>query len=313
MTKKSLHITNGDSLTNYLTSLNFEGDTLTWHEMLCEGPTLPNIDSPEFFNKRKSFLKTFYNIELSDYSFDKSLKILDNIGNYKEINLWFEYDLFCHINLIAAISLLYQKDIKKPLYLICSGRIENEKDLKGLAELTPLQLKNQYQNKVQLDQKDIDLAILLWQTYCGKDHNIFKPYITQKSNFKYLTNCLKAHLKRFPNSVTGLNTIEENILKLIKLQKIKSLHHLMGYCLNYQGFYGFGDMQFNRLFDKLKPFYKITKKRIKLSKIGKKVLSKKIKFAVKIDCNITFGGVKQSDFVFDTHQNKLLKSVENVN
>ncbi len=48
--------------------------------------------------------------------------------------------LFCHINLIAVISLLHQKEINLPLYLVCSGRIEGEKNLKGLAELTPEQL-----------------------------------------------------------------------------------------------------------------------------------------------------------------------------
>ena len=30
-------------------------------------------------------------------------------------------------------------------------------------------------------------------------------------------------------------------------QEIKSLHHLLGYALNYQGYYGFGDLQLKRL------------------------------------------------------------------
>jgi hypothetical protein len=42
---KILHITNGDSLTEYLTELGFSGDFLTWQEMLCEGPTIPDINS----------------------------------------------------------------------------------------------------------------------------------------------------------------------------------------------------------------------------------------------------------------------------
>ena len=44
-----LHITNGDSLTDYLRDLGFTDTILTWQEMLCEGPSIPAIDSKEFF------------------------------------------------------------------------------------------------------------------------------------------------------------------------------------------------------------------------------------------------------------------------
>ena len=63
---------------------------------------------------------------------------------------------------------------------------------------------------------DIDLTIALWRTYCGKDHNILKPYIVKESSFKYMSNCLKAHLQRFPYQNNGLGIIEQNILKIIK-------------------------------------------------------------------------------------------------
>ena len=45
MSKTSLHITNGSVLTERLEELNIEGDYLTWHEMLSEGPTTEQIDS----------------------------------------------------------------------------------------------------------------------------------------------------------------------------------------------------------------------------------------------------------------------------
>jgi len=38
MAKNCLHITNGNSLTDYLRELDFTEDILTWQEMLCEGP-----------------------------------------------------------------------------------------------------------------------------------------------------------------------------------------------------------------------------------------------------------------------------------
>ncbi|WP_299116784.1 DUF1835 domain-containing protein [uncultured Winogradskyella sp.] len=313
MTKTALHITNGDSLTNYLRELDFKEDILTWREMLSEGPTVPLIDSEAFYNTRKSFLAEYYDVNPIDYNLSESIAILDNVEAYKEINLWFEYDLFCHINLIAVISLLHQKEINKPLYLICSGRVEGEKDLKGLPELSSEELEEHYQNRVLLTQDDIDLAITLWRTYCGKDHNIFKPYITKNSNFKYLTNCLKAHLERFPNQKTGLCAIEENILKLIKEKDIKSEHHLLGYCLNYQGYYGFGDIQFQRMVNKLTDFFKATDKKLILTRKGHEALLGEHNLATEINNNIIYGGISRLDYQFSTTENKLIKTVSHVN
>ncbi|RZW40183.1 MAG: DUF1835 domain-containing protein, partial [Flavobacteriaceae bacterium] len=44
MKSSILHITNGNSLTDYLKELDIVGDILTWQEMLCEGPTISNIN-----------------------------------------------------------------------------------------------------------------------------------------------------------------------------------------------------------------------------------------------------------------------------
>ncbi len=81
----------------------------TWHEMLCEGPTCEIVDSQQFLNIRKAFLSDFYQIEIDEYAFQEDLKIFNNLDDYSDIILWFEYDLFCHVNLIAIISLLQQK------------------------------------------------------------------------------------------------------------------------------------------------------------------------------------------------------------
>ena len=67
MEKKTLHITNGNSLTDYLQELDIKGEILTWEEMLCEGPLVESIDSELFLNTRKEFLNTTYNIEIDEY------------------------------------------------------------------------------------------------------------------------------------------------------------------------------------------------------------------------------------------------------
>lgn len=309
MQKQILHITNGSSLTNYLKELDFEGVFLTWEEMLCEGPTVASIDSDDFFNKRKSFLNRVYKIEIDEKEYRKELGKLDNWKNYQEVVLWFEYDLFCHINLIAVISLLHQREIDLPMYLVCSGRVEGEKNLSGLAELNADQLLNHFENKIQLNSEDKDIAIALWRTYCGKDHNIFKPYIVKPSSFPYLSNCLKAHLKRFPDSKNGLNTLEMNILEIVRTSNIKSRHHLLGYALNYQGYYGFGHIQLERIISKLSIFFTESKENITLNRKGHEALINQHNFATELNNDLDYGGVNRLNFQFNIEENRLIKTI----
>ncbi|MFK7833382.1 MAG: DUF1835 domain-containing protein [Winogradskyella sp.] len=313
MTKNALHITNGNALTNYLRELNFTEDMLTWQEMLCEGPTIPAIDSEEFFKIRSQFLKTYYDIEVDAEDMLKELSMLDDVEDYTEINLWFEYDLFCHINLLGVINLLHQKEINKPLYLICSGRVKGEKNMKALGELNAEQIKSHYKNKVLLTQDDIDMAIALWRTYCGTDHNILKPYIVKNSSFKYLSSCLKAHLKRFPHYQSGLGTLEAHILNLIKQNDVKSEDHLLGYCLNYQGYYGYGDMQLKRKIKELHFFFDKTEDGLELNRKGHEALLKQHNFASEVNNDMTYGGVNRLEFQFSEDQNKLIKTIPNGN
>lgn len=309
MTKQILHITNGGSLTAYLNELQLEGEIVTWQEMLCEGPTQEIVHTDELIKDRRHFLGEFYDVDLDMDKVDFALTQLDNANErYYEIVLWFEYDLFCHINMLAVINLLLQKKINLPMHLVCSGRISGSKELKALGELSTGQLMKHYKDKVELTDNDIELAQTLWQIYCGVDHNLFKPFIVKSSSFKYLNNCLKAHLERFPDTITGLNILETNILKLIKENEIKSKHHLLGYALNYQGFYGYGDLQLERIIDYLKPFYTITEDGIELNRKGHETIHGQYNAFGEFKNDMIFGGVKKLDFQFNKLENKLVKS-----
>lgn len=314
MKKNILHITNGGYLTKYLNELEITGEKLTWQEILCEGPTQEMVHTNEFIELRSDFLSEFYNVQLDFKKIEFGTEQLNTPERYSEIVLWFEYDLFCNINMIAVISLLKQKKIELPIYLVCSGRVAGEKTLKALTELKSGQLIKHYKNKVLLNESDIDLAKTVWGIYCGKDHNLLKPFIVQSSSFQYLSNCLKAHLERFPDPTDGLNILEKNILKLVRDNTINSRHHLLGYALNYQGYYGFGDMQIERIIDDLSEFFTETDKSLTLNSSGQDVLIGKYSydFSSKTGRNMVFGGVKKYDFNFSKAQNKLIKAPHNV-
>ncbi len=304
---RTLHITNGNALTHYLQELNYDGDFLTWQEMLCEGPTRELVDSDEFFEVRKQFLLDFYDIEVNEEELRSEIDILNHLEPFTEIILWFEYDLFCHINLMAVISLLAQKQVQLPIFLVCSGRVEGERDLKSLSDLTPAQLKSHYASKIRLTKNDIDLMKSLWKTYCGSDHNLFKSNIVQQSAFKYVSNCLKAHLERFPDTISGLSILEHNILVILDKYSVNTRQHLLGYALNYQGYFGFSDMQLRRKIDRLSIFYDESSDGIQLNEIGRKALNGLQNVSSLLNNDMPLGGVNRSEFQFSKEQNKLIK------
>ncbi|WP_103068575.1 DUF1835 domain-containing protein [Aquimarina sediminis] len=311
MGKNTLHITNGDSLTNRLKEINLvTGEFFVWREMLCEGPTEIKIETENSIKTRKTFLKKYYRIPHSDYEekFVSQLKKLDDLSKYNEIILWFEYDLFCHINMIAAISLLLRKEIKDtPIYLVCSGRIEHEKKLFGLCELSDALLKDQYQNKILLNIDDLEFASHVWTLYCESKPQKIAGQIKRNSSFEYLSICLRAHLQRFPNMLTGLNVLEHNILEMVDNYQIKNVKQLMGYALEYQGYYGYGDMQMKRVLARLFQFLNQTKDQLLLSERGKLALQHKKNFYNTQILNWYYGGVKKYDYLYNDETHSLLK------
>lgn len=307
MEKKSLHIVNGDSLYEQMLRLDLKGEVIIWRELLCEGPTLQEIDDA-FFQLRKKFLSNAYGISAENYEkrFISEIERLKAFEDFDEIVLWFEFDLFCHINMLAAIHLIQSKR-KVPITLVCSKKLPGEKEFKPLSLLKINELKNHYSNRIALDDNDIEVALLIWELYCGNNPMKLKPQIKTKTNFEYLSSCIRAHIERFPNSITGINSLEKNILKLIQNHKITSEHHLLGYALQYQGYYGYSDTQMQRLLDKLTIFYELREDQIVLSEKGLQVFNGRKNFYRELKDDERFGGVAMFDYLYEPESHRLLK------
>ncbi len=304
-----LHIVNGDNLGDRLQALQYDGDFLIWREMLCEGPTTSNLLNKRFVDKRKKFLQEVYNITPDNYehSFISQLEQLKNAPACGEIILWFEYDLFCHLNMMACLRHLKKLKRKEKITLVCSGRVKKDRDLKGLSELSDKLLQQHYTDRITLTEDDLDLAHLVWSYYSKGRVRKLKPKIAKDSSFKYLSSCLRAHKERFPSNITGLNTLETTILKLIKQERIVSRNQLCGYALQHQGYYGFGDMQLFKIIDKMAPFYEVEEKVFTLNRKGNQALNGDDNFFNLMEDDTRLGGNDKYGYVYDAVKNKLIK------
>lgn len=311
MNPSILHITNGDSTTAYLKSLGFKGDFITWREMLCEGRTSIDVGSESFWKTRFEFLKSSYKVTKKSF-IDLTLKeyrSLCQTKGQKEIVLWFEYDLFCQINLIALVSWLKRYRKGEKVTLVCSGDVEGFDKKLGLCELNNEQIQQHFDNRVELSIDDIEYADYVWQLYCS-DSPLRLDTVKQFNpahKFLYLDDALDLHLKRFPSVENGLNYVENYILKIAQETEPKSKHQLVGNLLRNQEDLGFGDLQYSQKLDKMKGLF-TSFHPVKLSRKGKKVVQNQLNFYQSLRTDTAYlGGVKKYSYLYHNATDKMLK------
>ena len=305
-----LHITNGDSFTQRLGNLRLKGDVITWREMLCEGPTLTNVGSESFWKTRFEFLNKNYKVSKSSF-IEKTLKEYRSLCNHKQqdqIVLWFEYDLFCQVNMLAVISWLKTHRKYAEITLVCSGKEDSSDKLYGLNELSDEQLLKRYENKVVLKQDDIEYADYVWQLYCS-DNPMRLENLTDFKNyqFDYLSEAVTSHLHRFPSIKNGLNAMENNILQLSLDKNLKDKKELLDTVLKNQGTLGFGDSQYERAIFRLKPLFNSFNP-VKLTQKGKSILEGQTNYYANIqDNNVYLGGALKYNFLYNNNSDRILK------
>ena len=311
MSSSILHITNGDSTTNYLKSLQIKGEYITWREMLCEGKTSIDVGSETFWKTRFKFLKSSYKVSKKTF-IDYTLKEYRNLcqkKNQQEIVLWFEHDLFCQINMIALLSWLKKYRSGEKISLVCSGDVIGSEKRLGLSQLNKEQINTHYQNRVELTQDDIEYADYIWQLYCSDSplrlETVYK--FNPMSPFVYLTDAIAMHLKGFPSIENGLNSIENYIIQTANETDPSSKNDLVSNLLKNEEGYGFGDTQYLQKIDKLKTLF-TSFDPVKLSRKGKKVLDNQLNlYRVLRDENAYLGGTRQYSYLYHHASNKLLK------
>lgn len=305
-----LHITNGDSFTQKLKTLKLKGEIITWREMLCEGKTETNVGSESFWKTRFDFLHKNYKVSKS-WFVEKTLKEYRSLCNHKQqdqIILWFEYDLFCQINMLAVLSWLKKHRRYAEIYLVCSGDEDETNRLYRLNDLSDEQLLNSYENKLKLSQNDVEYADYVWQLYCS-DNPIRLENLIDFDNyqFDYLSDAIKVHLRRFPTIKNGLNELENRVLQFSLQQKPKSKKELLSSLIQNQGFYGFGDTQYERVITNLRPLFSSFNP-VRLSRKGKEILEGKTNYYSQIRDNEDYlGGALKYNFLYNTESDRILK------
>ncbi len=297
---KNLHILNGESTLSLFKQSNLEGDTFVWQEVLCEGPTQQNITTDEFWKERTEFMTKFFEITEEDFS-EKVVtpfrKLEKEIDVYSEIILWFEYDLFCQINMIALLSWLKDLDLTGQISLICVGESEESENLIGLGQVPAEKYPELYDKRVKLNTRELTHAQDTWQTYCSQyPDDLYNFILLKMEEFQYLPAALECHLKRFPFSNNGLTEIENKAIELYQ-SGIHDDFKIVGQLLRWQSHYGFGDLQYFNTLEFLKSVLEINR--------GDDLEAYKSELTTHLNRDYKLGGANVSQWIWDTNEKAL--------
>ncbi len=274
---KTLHILNGDSTAQIFSRSTIQGDVIIWREMLCEGSLHKDVGSDVFWKKRYAFFEVEIGVSKIEY-FDKTIKELikiEDASNYNKIVLWFEYDLFCQVNLMALCVFLlkyYRKDIN--YYLVCTGHEKGKSYLQTLSDYSSDEYQTLYKDKIKLTRNNLLFAKQSWELYVENNKETLKEFdFDQCSKFNYLQQAINQHLQRF-SSQNGLNQIENKILRIINTG-VSDRNSIVNELLLWQQketVYGFADSQYFLYLKKLDDYYTIKNEMIILNNKEKKML-----------------------------------------
>ncbi len=254
-----LHILNGSAVRPSLEASGLDlsppNDVVVWREMLCEGPTLPEVDQPGSIEVRARFLADHMAGEVDERSYQQRWspemhRLLTFAG--REVVLWFEYDLFCQINLLAALHLISLRHPRKAVSLVCTG-LSSAGQWTTLGMVPPAEWQKLYMRRQPLDADVIDFGSLVWQTYCSDSHGDLMHLIQQcPSVLLDLGPALHRHLQRFPSRLDGLTVLERYVLRRLISGPVES-GAFLGELVRVFHDYGYGDLQWKALLQSMHP------------------------------------------------------------
>ena len=238
--KNIFHITNGDYLAEDLKKTSIEGKIIVCREALISG-NLKAESLEEFWEIRAKSISEDYNVSKESY-YEKSVsefeKVL-NISEDSEVNLWFEDDLFCQVNLWFCISLLSNINDLKIYRIFPKTTVGNH--WKGFEDSDNSDLKKSLKSRVLFNKNDIELALNLWKYYQNNDIDSLKQLSENQSDcFHFLKEVIEAYININPEDFIK-NQIENGLTDFDSVFK-KFQEEL--------GIFGFGDLQVKKIYEK---------------------------------------------------------------
>ena len=237
------HVLPGDSQVEEFRKTGIDGEIIVCRECLIVG----DVDAdtlPDFWDQRSRFISSEYGedeIIYHEMVADELAKLLD-LDEDAEVNLWFEYELFCSVNMWFCLWLL--SETGAAVYRVEPAILKAENRWDGFGKLTAAELQTCYDARSYFTPEDITLGAALWIAFRQGDGVKVKELSTTKSKcFPYLAEVCEAAVDK--------DTRAAEIISQIIFEGKTKLEDVFPEFTRRAGVYGLGDLQVQRLLEKI--------------------------------------------------------------
>jgi len=229
------HVLPGDAQVKDFRQTDLPCELLVCREALIDGD-ISGEKLDEFFYNRAAF----HGEDLASYDANvaSQFRRLLDAGPSDEVNLWFEYELFCAANMWFCIDLLSETNAAvyrvEPVYLNAQNKFD------GFGNVTPEQMQECFEARIPLTNEDLSLGSELWEGFRNDDAEKLQSLSTEVSPaFPYLAEICAAAIDR--------HTRPAEIVREITSDGVRDFGGVFVEFKKRAGIYGYGDSQVQRL------------------------------------------------------------------
>jgi len=229
------HVLPGDAQVNEFKETGLKGEMLVCREALIDGD-LNGATLDEFFNNRAAFVNKTQHEDPSLYNANvaSQFRPLRDLIDSDEVNLWFEYELFCAANLWFCLSLM--EGSGAAIYRVSPAHLSYEDRWNGFGNTNAEILRDCFEHRLRLTVDDIKLGADLWRAFQSRDaDSLLRLSSTPLEAFPYLDEVGRA--------AAQIDSRPAEIVAEIQSEGISNFNEIFAEFRRRAGVFGFGDLQ----------------------------------------------------------------------
>ena len=231
----NVHVLPGDSLAAEFRKTGLDGEVVVCRECLVAGDK-SGTTLEEFWERRSNFIALEYAGDPIEYQENVAYELEKLIGlpAGTEVNLWFEYELFCQANMWFCLDLL--ENSEAAVFRIEPLNVSPDDIWKGFGKLDAAELVNCYEGRTQFSDEDISTGSKLWTAFRESDAGELLRLGKHRSPcFPFLREVCEA--------AAEIDTRPMDIVREIKSGGKDDVESVFPEFQKRAGVYGFGDLQ----------------------------------------------------------------------
>ncbi|HLA94701.1 MAG TPA: hypothetical protein VK612_03195, partial [Pyrinomonadaceae bacterium] len=199
-----------------------------------------NVD--DFWDERAQFVLSEYGEDVIDYheKVADGINKLADLPDGAEVNLWFEYELFCSVNMWLCLDLMRGSDAK--VFRVAPLNASPDDVWKGFGQHTADDLKNCFEARVEFTNEDIVKGGWLWDAFRKRESRRLLEL------GEYRSQCFP-FLKEVCEAAAAIDTRPAKIIRELQAEGLSGLENIFPEFQKRAGVYGFGDLQVERLIE----------------------------------------------------------------